>query len=1438
MKNNIFRRGLSLFLAMVTVFTMFSGLELKASAAGEQTAVYIVEFPRSGDANSGANWGNNTMSFMNGWSMPALRTMHMRAIGSYTGPVCYCIEPGNGQRSGDTFTSKDESYWDNFPGNGSLSGDEIKIYIGRILQYGYSGNMSVSWYSQNENDRIAMSHALATQILIWETIVGERDSSFNKVGTGGKNAIWDMISPSNPIYTTTLALYDNMVRQVQNHTKVPSFFARSTGKAQEIELEWNGSEYVATLTDSNNVLDNYSFSANVTGFEFSTEGNKLTIKTKTPPTDTVTISATKKNGSRTGFVTWADGSTGVQGSKQDIVTYAQSVSDPVKGYLKVKVSLGSAKIVKTSEDGVVEGISFTVEGENFLQNAVTGADGTLQIDNLIPGVYTITEQNYERYEPQDIQRVTVVSGQVATANFSNTLRKGSITVTKTSEDGFVEGMKFRLHGTSIGGISVDMYAVTDSNGKALFENVPIGSGYTLEEVDTAVRYVVPDPQNVTVNWNEVTERTVHNALKKFNVTVTKSDIQTGTAQGNASLAGAVYGIYKGEALVDEYTTDANGQFTTQYYICGDDWTVREIAPSEGYLLDSAVYHVGASSQLYTIEHNTLALDVVEEAVMGSIAITKHADDGETHVETPEPDAQFEIYLKSAGSFANAKDSEKDLITTDEFGFAQSKDLPYGIYTVHQIAGKEGYHFMKDFDVYIAEDGNVYRYIINNAVFKSFIKVVKKDAETGNIIPLAGSAFNIYDPEGNKVQMSVTYPETAVIDTFYTNEEGWLITPQSLKYGKGYSVQEVQAPYGYVLNSERVYFDVTADSSSQQEDITVVEVVKNNAPQKGTITIHKSGEVFSSVAQGEDVYQPVYQVQGLPGAIYEIRAAEDIYTPDGTLRVSAFEYVDTLTTDEAGYATSKQLYLGKYQVAEVFAPHGMVINDEVIEVELAYAGQDVGVTTSSASYVNDRQKVEISLFKSLETDETYNKGMNGEMADVTFGIFASADITAADGSIIPADGLIEIVAVSEGGSAQFTTDLPFGQYYVKEISTNPAYMLNENRYPVDFTYVGFETAKVSIIANDAQPIENNLIRGSVSGLKIDTNGTPLEGAVFSIFPAGTEDFTIEGALANSISNEIGEFAFENIPYGEYVIYETQSPEGFVPSGIPYSVIIDEDGQIVEITAENRLIHGNVQLTKFDADYPENTLSGAQFDIFKDMNGDGQLDMGDEFIGHMEELSDGIYRYDNLSYGGYFVKESIAPQGFILDDNAYFFEIIEDGTVVEVENEAGKGFINTAQKGSLRIEKRSEDGKLEGFTFKVEGTDTAGNMFRAEYTTNAEGIIEINGLRTGTYIVSEIENDSNKQYVLPDSQTVEINHGETDTLSFYNKLKPKTPVIYNTGDTTNPLMWLNIAVASFGGLVAMVAVKYVKRRRQNKDKFAQETDLLFDKWWTAYDDTDNE
>ena len=361
----------------------------------------------------------------------------------------------------------------------------------------------------------------------------------------------------------------------------------------------------------------------------------------------------------------------------------------------------------------------------------------------------------------------------------------------------------KAYGTSLSGLPVDEYAVTDAQGVAMFQNVLISGStpYTVEEVDTAIRYVVPASQTAPIEWKKVTSRSFTNILKKFNVTVTKSDYEAGTAQGDASLAGAVYGIYNDGQLVDTYTTDENGQFTTKYYICGYDWTVREISPSEGYLLDTAVHKVGAEPELYTVERNSTANDVTEQVIKGNIAIIKHTDDGETQIETPETGATFEVYLKSAGSYEAAKETERDILTCDENGFAQTKDMPYGIYTVKQTSGWEGRELMKPFDVFINKDGNTYRYLINNANFESYIKIVKKDAETGNTIPYAGAGFQIYDPSGNLVSMTFTYPEVTTIDTFYTTADGELITPQTLEYGTGYSLVEVQAPYGYVLNSD-------------------------------------------------------------------------------------------------------------------------------------------------------------------------------------------------------------------------------------------------------------------------------------------------------------------------------------------------------------------------------------------------------------------------------------------------------------------------------------------------------------------------------------------------------------------------------------------------------------------------------------------------------------
>lgn len=1408
MKTQKFKRTLSLFLAMLMCVTTLFGMGTTAFAAEETDEVYLISYPRDGDANYGGEWGHNSLSFMNGWSTATSRFTTIRAMGSYEGNICYCIEPGVPQQTGNTFTKKGEDFWDEYPSsyNSTISPDDIKLFIGRIFQYGYTGTISTSWRSQNEGgDKLA--NAVATQLLIWETVVGERDADFNKVGTGGKSAIVEQISTNHPLYSRIMGYYNSIAASVQRHSKVPSFLAKSAGKAQNIELEWNGEAYTATLADTNGVLSDYVFSANASGIRFSVSGNTLTITADDAPSDTVTITAEKKNSQRRGVITWTDGVYGPNGKLQDTVTYAQTVNDPVKGYLNIKVSYGSAKIVKTSEDGKVEGISFTITGNGVNKTVTTGAGGIIQIDNLALGVYTVTEQNYDKYEPQEVRRVTVVSGQVTTVNFNNTLKRGTLIVTKTSEDGLNEGVKFHLYGTSLSGLAVDEYAVTDSAGKAVFSDVLIGTGYTLEEVDTAIRYVVPEKQTAAVEWNTVTNKSFTNILKKWNVTVTKSDAETGLPQGDATLAGAVYGIYKGDQLVDTYTTDANGQFTTKYYVCGDDWTIREITPSEGYLLDNTVYPIGAAAKNYTVEYNTTASDVTEQIIKGRIAIIKHTDDGETQLETPEVGAEFAIFLKAAGSYDNAKASERDYLTCDENGYAATKDLPYGIYTVHQAKGWDGRELLADFDVYIAKDGQTYRYLANNRNFESYIKIVKVDAETGKVIPLAGAGFRLYRPDRSLITQTFTYPEVTTIDTFYTNSDGYLITPEKLEYGTGYSLVEVSAPYGYTLNSEPIYFDVTADNATEENTVTVVEVTKPNTAQKGVIRISKSGEAFSSVTEADGIYQPVFAVKGLEGAVYEITAAEDIITPDGTLRYAAGAVVDTVTTDETGLAESKPLYLGKYEVKEITAPTGYVLNTEIHTAELVYAGQEVEITETAADFCNERQKAAVSLDKVLEQDERFGIGKNGELSAVTFGLFAAEELTAADGSIIPADGLLEIVSMDENGHAVCNTDLPFGSYYLKELSTDGHYILSDEKYPIVFEYAGQDTALVEIKANGGAPIENKLLYGEIHGLKKDEDGSGLAGALIGLFRADYTEFTTENAILTSISAEDGSFSFARVPYGNWIVREIEAPTGFVLSEKTYPVTVDADGAVIKVEIENTRIRGTVRLTKTDRDYPDNKLTGAEFTVYRDSNGNKELDADDERLGTLTETGIGVYEMADLLYGGYFVKETKAPEGFYLDDNAYYFEITEDGKTVTVENEAGKGFVNAPQVGSLKIIKTSSDGKVEGFSFRV----TDPNGYVGVFTTDKNGEIIIENLRIGEYVVSEVSDGASSAYVLPADKTASVFEGAVTKVEMHNELRD-TP---KTGDDSNPALWLVLLGISAAGAAALGVVGFRKRRKEGAE-----------------------
>lgn len=1164
MKNSFLRRSVSLLLSIFICLSTIVGVALTASAASTTGKAIVIGYPRNGDANySTVTWGHDELHYMGGWMCHKGRHTTFYTMNSYKGNICYCIEPGRPLDTGLVFTQKGEDFFDNFPKeyNSTISADDIKLFLGRILQYGYTGQISDSWKSQNAEDADTMSKAFATQLLVWETVVGERDEYFNHVTPNGYNAILEQVRGDHPLRNGIMNYYSAIASAVQQHTKLPSFLSRTAGKAQTVELSWDGSRYCAELTDTNGVIDNYNYSA--PGMNCVVSGNKLIITSNSAPTDKVTLTAEKKSSQRCGLIIWSDGAYQPGGGNQDTVTFGQQVDDPVKGYISLKVSYGGAKIVKVSEDGKVDGITFRIQGNGIDKTVKTANGGVIQVDNLKPGVYTVTETEYDKYIPQEVRRVTVVSGQVSTVNFSNKLRRGDLTVKKTAEDGLVEGMKFRLSGTSLAGIEVNAFAVTDENGIATFKDVLIGTGYILEEIDTPLRYVVPDKQTAAIKWNKVTEKSFDNDLKKFNVTVTKSDRRTGLPQGDASLAGAKYGIYKGNQLIDTYSTDANGNFTTKYYICGDDWTIREISPSEGYLINTESLHIGAEAKLYTVEYNIAnPLDSYEDIIKGKIAIIKHCDDGSTKIETPEVGAEFEVYLKSAGSYENAKETERDILVCDENGFAETKDMPYGEYTVKQTKGWDGKELLAPFTVFVSEDGRVYRFLINNAPYEAFIEIVKKDAETGKVIPAAGIGFKVRNTDtGEYIVQHINYPTPTDIDTYYTDVTGKLMMPEKLPYGN-YEIIEQCTAYGYVLDSAPIAFMVDGVK-------TVVTVEKFNMPQKGIIRISKSGEVFFSAVESDGVYSLVFADKNLAGATYEITAAEDIITPDGTLRYAKGMVVDTLTTDENGAAESKPLYLGKYTVRETKAPYGMVLNGTPKTVELTYAGETVEITETAAEFYNERQKAALSLAKMLGKDETFNIGNSGEILSVQFGLYAAEDLTAADGSVIPKDGLLEIANCDENGNITFVTDIPVGaKLYVKEIATDSHYILSDEKYPVTFDYAGQDTALVEIKANGGEAIKNDILYGSVKGLKIDRETEkPIVGAKFGLFRSAETEFTAENALITAVSGEDGTFLFENVPYGNWLIKELQPADGYLSNEEIYPVRISENGQTVGITVVN-------------------------------------------------------------------------------------------------------------------------------------------------------------------------------------------------------------------------------------------------------------------------------
>ena len=671
MKTNFWKRAAALLLALVLCFACVGTASAAEDLSGK---VYLISYPRDGDENyHTGSWGHDALYFRHGWKLSASDYLDVRAIGSYDANICYCIEPGVIQNTGDAFSRMGEDFWENMPDfNDLMTPQQMKRYIGRIMTYGYTGGVSTQWRSQNAGGN-KLAQAYATQLLIWETVVGERDADFRYVAPTDADAVREVIRDTHPLREKIFSYYDSIVSSVQKHTKVSSFCAKSLREARTVTLEWDGSAYSAVLTDENGVLENYTFSADDPDVQCAIAGNRLILTAEDAPTASVTLTAEKKNSSRCGVITWTDGQFGIGSGLQDLVTYAETVNDPVVGYLKVEAGQGSFKIVKTSEDGKIAGISFTVTGDDFNETVTTDANGELQLENLVPGVYTVTENAAAFYEPQQPQSVTVKAGQTSEVSFSNQLKRGALEVAKTAEDGFVQGVTFRLSGTADCGQPVDVCTETDESGIAVFEDISIGSNYTLEEVGTPERYIVPVPVSIKIVWNEVTKQTIENRLVHGSI----RGIKVGKA--GKPLSGAVFGLFaegttefveNAAFAVAESSEDGSFSFENIPY---GVWLVREMKAPAGYVLSGEIFEVRITGNNVVIELGKLE----NKPVTGKLELTKL----DVSTGKPLPNAGFRI-----------KDADGNVMIegyTDEHGIARFT-LGYGEYTYEEFSAPEGY----------------------------------------------------------------------------------------------------------------------------------------------------------------------------------------------------------------------------------------------------------------------------------------------------------------------------------------------------------------------------------------------------------------------------------------------------------------------------------------------------------------------------------------------------------------------------------------------------------------------------------------------------------------------------------------------------------------------------------------------------------------------------
>lgn len=1060
----------------------------------------------------------------------------------------------------------------------------------------------------------------------------------------------------------------------------------------------------------------------------------------------------------------------------EVLTGATVTEDGVTfAYEKRKLKGAVYSVYAGADIKAADGTLIYKKGALVKDNLVTGDDGSVTLKDLYLGTYTVTEtkapDNYVcKGESKTVELVyagQTVEVQTGSATFLNECQKTAVRVEKQDEEtknplsggiyGLYAAEDIKVDGKTVvpKGTLIEK-ATTGADGKASYKaELPINYSYSIREIQAPELYLrnSEDTYTFTFKFTNDKEEKVNFSHtftnKRVNATIdlVKEDSETGnSAQGDAVFEGAIYGLYAREDInhpdgrsgvlykkdeqVATLTTDKEGKASVSNLYLGK-YYLKEITPPVGYLLDEEEHDVNCDyegDQVETVKRNTVSK---EDVIKQPFQLIKAADNDKTDADLLKG-AGFSAYLissltvKDGGSydFTNATpivltEDGKTEMFTDERGYACSIPIPYGRYIVRETTTPHNFMPVDDFIVTVTENSStpqVWRVLLDDE-FKAKLKIVKQDDETKQPVLLANTEFKVYDLDAKKyVEQVTTYPNTVVHKSYFTDENGYLILPESLKCGN-YRIEEVSAPDGYTQNTQYVEIKVDKNTAYQMDSVSgdaIITVTYENHPVKGKLVIHKSGEILKSFKKDF-----VYEETSLEGAEFEIYAAEDIFTPDHQVDEQGNRHViyakdtlvKTVTTDKNGEAVIKDLPLGKYRVKETKAPSGFVLNPDSQEVSFIYKDQNTPEIEEKLEFSNERQKVELSVEKQ---DAETGKVLKG----ATFGLYNKEAISSGDKVIVKADTLLQEITSNEKGKAAFTLDLPLGRYYVKELQAPAGYVSSDEILEFDATYQGqdVKTIKLKSVKKN-RPTTVEVTKADI------TTGTELDGASMSVLDK-------DGNVIDSwTSVKDSPHVIKRLQVGKtYILREELAPYGYLRA-TDVEFTISDTAEVQKVKMEDEVPVARLLVNKkgefLDSvslldnakgmiehlfNYVTGNLTDVTFNVYAAeaiRAADGvsaDYYAADELVGSITTDGNGIAQMDNLPLGRYYIVEKETSHGYVLDNEPRYVDLTyrdQDTPLVTYSAD----WQNARQRVQVEVLKKEKDSDkvLSGAIFGLYAAD---------------------------------------------------------------------------------------------------------------------------------------